>query len=316
MTDIAVEEKSTALEAVKASTPAPRTPQGQLWADAWSLAQKIAKTEFVPKGLRDKPDAVMAAVLFGHEHDLGPMQALQHIHVVDGKTGCSAELMRAMVARAGHTVRFVEYGADKVTLQGRRSDNGDEMSITWTMEDAQRAQLTGKDPWKKYPRTMLANRATSELCRMLFPDVILGLDYVAEEIDGQIVMDEAPLVDPVSGREAQPDRIVDAEIVEPARAPRAAEEASEEIPEAEVVPDAPAAARPTEEVVKETFGEGVETVTQDADGAALAARLQITKARVLTTARKIAGDRDLPKPAKAEEVKGELLHLVELEIAA
>ena len=47
--------------------------------------------------------------------------------------------------------------------------------MTWTIGDAQQAKLTGNPSWGKYPRSMLLARATSELCRMLFADVIGGV---------------------------------------------------------------------------------------------------------------------------------------------
>jgi hypothetical protein len=152
------------------------------WEASWKLAQRIASTPFVPGALRGKPESVLAAVLYGAELNLGPMQSLASIHVIDGRPAAAPELMRALIARAGHRITVVENTDDSVTLDGQRSDTGATARVTWSMADAQRANLLGKGAWKTYPRAMLLARATSELARMLYADVIAGLSYTPEEV--------------------------------------------------------------------------------------------------------------------------------------
>lgn len=149
------------------------------------LAKGIANTDFVPKALRGKEYAVAACVLTGREMGLGPMESLQKIYVVEGRPSLSAELMRSLVMRAGHELRFTELTDKKVTLEGRRAGSDAWTSVTWTIADAQRIGVTGKDVWRKYPRAMLANRATSELCRLVFPDALAGISYTDEEIESE-----------------------------------------------------------------------------------------------------------------------------------
>ena len=156
------------------------------WQAAMRLAARIHDTPFVPKALRGDPHSVLACILTGYELGLGPMQSLRMVNVIDGRPAASAELMRALVNRAGHRIDVVEARQDRVTLAGVRRDTGAQAKVTWTIGDAQQAKLTGNPSWAKYPRSMLLARATSELCRMLFADVIGGL-YTPEEtaaIDG------------------------------------------------------------------------------------------------------------------------------------
>ena len=47
--------------------------------DPREIADKLAKTEFVPRDLRNRPDAIMACVLAGHELGIQPMQALAQV---------------------------------------------------------------------------------------------------------------------------------------------------------------------------------------------------------------------------------------------
>ena len=175
------------------------------WVAALRLSSRICDTPFVPKPLRGDPHAVLACILTGAELGLGPMQSLRMVNVIEGRPAASAELMRALVNRAGHRVDVVEAKQDSVTLSGQRRDTGARATVTWTLADARRAGIDKNPAWGKYPRSMLLARATSELCRMLFADIIGGL-YTAEEsaaIEGvawEPTDAAAELVDPIAGR--------------------------------------------------------------------------------------------------------------------
>lgn len=141
----------------------------------------ISRTEFVPQGLRGNLPAILACVTTGRELGLGDMTSLRSIHIIDGKATFSAELMVQLVRKAGHSITG-DVSAEQATVVGKRNDNGDTMTVTWTLAMADRAGLTGKSNWKKYPETMLWARAVSQLCRMLFADCFAGASYTPEEL--------------------------------------------------------------------------------------------------------------------------------------
>lgn len=147
------------------------------------LAEVLARTEFVPKAFRGRPEAVAAAILYGHELGIGPLQALRGIDVVEGQPAPNAELMRALVLKSGHDVWVVESSGSRVRMAGRRAGSTHTVEVEWSLEMARAAGLASKDVWKRYPRAMLTARATTELCRLLFPDVIGGLSFLAEELE-------------------------------------------------------------------------------------------------------------------------------------
>jgi hypothetical protein len=147
----------------------------------WRLATRIARTPFAGP-YRGRPDDAFAAILAGREAGLAPMQALSGIHVIDGRPAFSPELMRALVARAGHRLDVLEATDTRCTMAGVRADTGAGAQVTWTIDDAQRAGLAGRGTWAKYPRAMLTARCTAELCRLLWPDIIAGLSYGPEEV--------------------------------------------------------------------------------------------------------------------------------------
>jgi len=175
--------------------------------DAWKLAQTLQQTDFVPKALRGKPEAILAAILTGAEVGISPMQALAKIHVIEGRPAMSAELMRAVVLRDGHDLWIEEQSSTRVIIGGKRKGSDRETRVTWTMDDAKRANLAGKDVWRKYPTAMLTARATGQLCRAIFADVLSGISYTVEELeDGDLIEVEEVPVDapaPPPGRTAR-----------------------------------------------------------------------------------------------------------------
>jgi hypothetical protein len=147
---------------------------------AAELAAQIAGTEFVPKGLRENPAAIAACVLYGDEVGLGPLQALAKIAVIDGRPALSAEAMRSLIFAAGHDLWVEDASGTKATVAGKRAGSKQTSRVTWTLDDARRANLAGKANWRMYPRQMLLARATAELARLIFADAIGGLPVVEE----------------------------------------------------------------------------------------------------------------------------------------
>jgi hypothetical protein len=123
-------------------------------------------------------------MVYGAELGLSPMTALREVFIIEGTPSCSAKLMRALILRAGHQLEWRTLTRDRAVLVGRRRDRRGHATVEWTLDDARNAGVAGKDVWKKYPRSMLAARATSELARLIFPDVTIG--YTPEELGGSV----------------------------------------------------------------------------------------------------------------------------------
>ena len=146
-----------------------------------TFANQIANTEFVPNALRGRDNGakVAAAILTGRELGLPPMTSLASIHVINGKPGISAEMMRALVLQAGHQIQVTESTSVKVVIKGRREGDEEWTTVEWSEQDSRRAGILSGNH-VKYPRQMFAARATTELCRLLFADVIHGLRSIEE----------------------------------------------------------------------------------------------------------------------------------------
>lgn len=249
--------ESTAIEVARPLTPAEVS---------WKVAQKIANTPFVPSAFRGKPESVYAAVLYGDELGLGPMQSLNSIHVIEGKPSIAPELMRALVMKAGHRIDVKEASGTKVSLWGKRADNGSEATVTWTMDDARNAGLAGRGAWKTYPRAMLLARATSELCRMLFADIIAGLSYTPEEAASIAGVEyDMPSTTPT---ETQPEP-EPAVIVEPEPEPAVTVQELQNIFDADIVEEAPIAEPVTDSDPNQASAKQVNMIRAIAKGVGL-----------------------------------------------
>ena len=149
--------------------------------DIVRLAELVCNTTFVPAGLRGSAPATAATILYGREIGIPPITALQTMHVINGRVGMAAELMRAQVLAAGHDLEILESTSNLCRMRGRRKGSETWTQVQWSKGDAQQAGLSG-DGWKKYPRAMLLARCSAELCRAMFPDVTHGMAAL-EELD-------------------------------------------------------------------------------------------------------------------------------------
>ena len=207
----------------------PETPREwlELLPGAAEYAKAIANTDFVPKTLRGNPAAITAAILYGLEVGLTPMQSLAKIAVIDGRPTLAAEAQRALILAAGHDLSF-EATNTRVTVSGRRRDSDQTESVTWTLDDAKKAKIAGKQNWERYPRQMLLARASAELARAIFADVIGGL-AATEELEDVVEVEPAaePAPEPAKSRRRR----------RPALAPVSAAPESEPEPQADPEPE-------------------------------------------------------------------------------
>lgn len=218
---------------------------------AFQLADKLAATEFVPVGLRNRPAAIAAAMLAGHEVGMPPMASLAHIHVIEGKPGLSAAGQRGLILANGHRIWIEEQTNTHVTVCGQRRGEDRISSATWTLDDAERAKLRHKQNWQMYPRQMLIARATGDVARGSFMDVLVGLPYNVEELedmgsvdipmpgDGAASMPPAGTVRRRARRAATSPVALSAPASEPPPAPDASVEMTDAAPRASEPPPAP-----------------------------------------------------------------------------
>ena len=155
------------------------------------VAVSLAQTSFVPASMREKPGEVTAAILAGREVGLSPMTALRSIDIIQGTPAMRAITLRGLVQSAGHEVWVKETTETGAVVEGRRKGSEHVQRSVWTLDRAQKLGLTSKDNWRKQPGAMLVARATSEVCRLIGSDVLMGMPYSVEELD-ETEVDAAP----------------------------------------------------------------------------------------------------------------------------
>ena len=155
----------------------------QTLADAMRLADMIARSEMAPTGLRNKAPDVLLVMMRGAELNLTVLQSLNSLHVINGKVGMSADLIvgRVKAHRLCRYFRLVESSDTKATYETLREGDPEPTRMTFTLDDAKRMGVLGKDNWKMHTPDMLRARCKAKLSRAVYEDVVGGY-YTPEEL--------------------------------------------------------------------------------------------------------------------------------------
>lgn len=200
-TEIATRDEETAAVVAHLTASPPTESELEAWArDAIAIsniAANIATTSLAGQ-YRGKPDEVTAVILAGHELGIQPMTSLKSIDVIQGQPALRAHAMRGLLQSKGHEIELVAADDNHCVMRGRRKGADAWQEVLWDIPRAQRLGLMGKDQWKKQPKTMLINRATGEICRLVASDALHGMPYAAEELDGYVHGEVAPQRAPLS----------------------------------------------------------------------------------------------------------------------
>lgn len=180
----------------------------------------VIQSDLCPRHIKSPADA-MLIIQRGAELGLSAVNALQNLNVINGKVAMPAALAVGVVKASEACEYFtcIESTDEYSTWETKRRGNPESTRYTFSKHDAQVAGLWGSGTWRKYPRNLLAARASMNLARMEYQDVLVGV-YTPEEMES---------VDPPAPQRA------------PSRAPTAPapqqslEEASEPEPQAQSV---------------------------------------------------------------------------------
>lgn len=151
--------------------------------DRIAKAKLMAEASILPPSYRKNPANILVAMEAADALGISLMQAVNGVHVIDGRMALSAELMRALILRDGHLFKIEALTVNGCRiLAARRDDLDNVQTFDYTAEDAKRAGLTTGNH-AKHPKAMLLARASTLVARALFADVVAGMAYEPDEIE-------------------------------------------------------------------------------------------------------------------------------------
>jgi hypothetical protein len=160
------------------------------------VAKELAQSRL--HGHRNPAD-VLFVLSVGQALGLNAATALMNIYNVNGMPSLKADLKLALAKQHPEYAGCeIDSKPDKCTVTMYRNNGREKESITitFTLDDAKTANLTGKDNWKKYPARMLKARAVSYAVNDLFPDIVFGL-MSKEEADDLVESKAAVIIDTI-----------------------------------------------------------------------------------------------------------------------
>ncbi len=161
-------------------------------------AKAMAESNLLPSHYKRQPANLLIALEYAEAFGISPINAISSVFVIDGKPSASADLIAALVRKAGHKLRVVGDDTSATATIIRADDPDFEYTATWDLNKAKQAGLTGKGTWKSYPGALLRARAITEVARMGASDALFGVIYTPEEVGANLDDNGEPII------EAQP----------------------------------------------------------------------------------------------------------------
>lgn len=173
----------------------PQTPQ-----DAWNLARTLATSSFLPEHLKKGGPEVATANVFAilavaHEANVNPIMLMQHVHVVSGKVGYSAQYLIGRANMSGKFLNGIEFTVEgdpakpdtlAVTASAVRRDGVVLPGVCITMRQAKTAGWAKNAKYDEIPVQMLSYRAAAFFIRLNCPEVVIGGGQTAEELQDAV----------------------------------------------------------------------------------------------------------------------------------
>lgn len=144
--------------------------------DIERMAAALAKSGLF--GMKSNEQA-LALMLVAQAEGQHPATIAQDYDIIQGRAARKTHSVLARFQAAGGKIEW--HALTDTTADATFSHQaGGSLRMAWTLDQAKKAGLTGKDNWKNYPRAMLRARCIAEGVRAVYPAALGGM-LVAEE---------------------------------------------------------------------------------------------------------------------------------------
>jgi hypothetical protein len=165
------------------------------------------------------PEDLFALMLIAQAENKHPAIAAQEYDIIKGRPALKSQATLARFQAAGGTIRWITRDDTKATANFTHPKGG-ELTVTWTIERAKKAGLTGKDNWQQYPAQMLSSRVVAEGVRAIYPACLSGF-YTSDEVQD---------IDSPRQPQAEPEQMAPAEKPKAKTIKKESPEAVEDVP--------------------------------------------------------------------------------------
>lgn len=190
MTDTKDTKNGAALARVQPTTALTTDPRAACAPSSLAQVQRLADVVAASGlyGVKSAEEA-MIRMMTGMELGLSAMQSIRGVYVIETqgvrRPSLAADMMVGVVKMRGDTCsyfRLIESSDTIATYETQRRGEPQPVKLSYTIQQANTAGLTGKGTWKAHPAAMLRARCSSALARIVYPDLVNGL-YDPDEIE-------------------------------------------------------------------------------------------------------------------------------------
>ena len=129
-------------------------------------------------------------ILTGLELGIPAVTSIMSIFILHGKMGIAYPMIAALIKKSSKYDYSIEEHTKKLCSLRIYQEGKEVGTVTFTIEDAEKAGLTKNPSWTKYTVNMLFARALTNAARFYCADIFSGSIYTPDELDATLVVDE------------------------------------------------------------------------------------------------------------------------------